>query len=169
MFVVMSDSHGDRAIVEDIKAKYINQAEAIFHCGDSELPANDKIWNGITVVTGNCDYDSDYKEVAVRELAGYRILLTHGHLCSVNFGLNRLAVFSQENNCQIALFGHTHVLTAVKEGSQVFINPGSVSHPRGYPFIPTYALVDLNNKQITITYLNREHEILTELTTAFDL
>lgn len=44
MFVVMSDSHYDRDVVQSIKSKYLNEATAIFHCGDSELPSSDEIW-----------------------------------------------------------------------------------------------------------------------------
>ncbi|HHV5985841.1 TPA: YfcE family phosphodiesterase, partial [Streptococcus agalactiae] len=36
--VVMSDSHGDRDIVKDIKNHYLGKVDAIFHNGDSELP-----------------------------------------------------------------------------------------------------------------------------------
>ena len=35
--IVMSDSHGDRSIVEAIKEKYLGQVDGIFHNGDSEL------------------------------------------------------------------------------------------------------------------------------------
>lgn len=31
MFVVMSDSHYDRDVVQSIKSKYLNEATAIFH------------------------------------------------------------------------------------------------------------------------------------------
>ena len=35
--IVMSDSHGDRTIVEEIKTYYLGKVDAIFHNGDSEL------------------------------------------------------------------------------------------------------------------------------------
>ncbi|MBS7576772.1 MULTISPECIES: metallophosphoesterase [unclassified Enterococcus] len=169
MFVVMSDSHGDRDIVEEIKAKYINSATAIFHCGDSELPANDQIWQGITVVTGNCDYDAAYQEVSVRNVEGHRILVTHGHLYSVNYGLSRLSLLAQEHDCDIALFGHTHIATVEKVNNELCINPGSVRQPRGYPFVPTYAIVAFLNQTVTINFLNREHQILEDMTKVIEL
>ena len=59
--IVMSDSHGDREIVEDIKKTYQGKVDAIFHNGDSELPSSDPVWEGgIHVVRGNCDYDNQY-------------------------------------------------------------------------------------------------------------
>ena len=53
MFVVMSDSHTDRDVIKKIKKRYEGTASALFHCGDSELPSNDDIWQGINVVAGN--------------------------------------------------------------------------------------------------------------------
>ena len=41
--IVMSDSHGDREIVEDIKKTYQGKVDAIFHNGDSELPRSDPV------------------------------------------------------------------------------------------------------------------------------
>ena len=38
--IVMSDSHGDK---ETVKAVSALPADAIFHCGDSELPFDDPI------------------------------------------------------------------------------------------------------------------------------
>ena len=35
--IVMSDSHGDRSVVEAIKEKYLGKVDGIFHNGDSEL------------------------------------------------------------------------------------------------------------------------------------
>lgn len=72
MFVVMSDSHYDRDVVKSIKSKYLNEATAIFHCGDSELPSSDEIWQGITVVAGNCDYDSGNHDFLTQEVEGKR-------------------------------------------------------------------------------------------------
>ena len=44
--IVMSDSHGDREIINDIKTKYQGEVDAIFHNGDSELLSSDTIWEG---------------------------------------------------------------------------------------------------------------------------
>ena len=41
VIIVMSDSHGDRQIVEEIKNHYKGKVDAIFHNGDSELESTD--------------------------------------------------------------------------------------------------------------------------------
>ena len=66
--IVMSDSHGERDIVVDIKKRYQGKVDAIFHNGDSELESSDSVWEGIHVVRGNCDYDSGYPERLVVKL-----------------------------------------------------------------------------------------------------
>ena len=48
--IVMSDSHGERDIVVDIKNRYQGKVDAIFHNGDSELESSDPVWEGIHVV-----------------------------------------------------------------------------------------------------------------------
>ena len=43
--IVMSDSHGERDIVVDIKKRYQGKVDAIFHNGDSELESSDSVWD----------------------------------------------------------------------------------------------------------------------------
>lgn len=88
--IVMSDSHGDRDIVEDIKKRYQGKVDAIFHNGDSELESSDPVWDGIYVVRGNCDYDSGYPERLVVKLGDVVIAQTHGHLYGINFTWDKL-------------------------------------------------------------------------------
>ena len=54
--IVMSDSHGDSLIVEEIRDRYLGKVDAIFHDGDSELRPDSPLWEGIQVVRGNMDF-----------------------------------------------------------------------------------------------------------------
>ena len=96
--IVMSDSHGDRAIVEEIRNHYIGKVDAIFHNGDSELPSDDEVWQGIQVVAGNMDFYDGYPERLVTDLAGTIIAQTHGHLFHINFSFQKLDLWAQEVN-----------------------------------------------------------------------
>jgi len=83
MFVVMSDSHYDRDVVESIKSKYLNEATAIFHCGDSELPSSDEIWQGITVNPGSVAQPRgkyDIKMYAIIEIEGEEFKVSYRNL-----------------------------------------------------------------------------------------
>jgi putative phosphoesterase len=158
MFIVMSDSHMNRQVVENIKDKYLNQASAIFHCGDSELPSDDRIWQGITVVKGNCDYDEGYPDFTLEEVEGKRILITHGHLFDVGFGLESYAQFAQEKKADVALFGHIHQPVAQIINQTLFLNPGSVEQPRGQINIKMYAVIKVTSTGYDISYHNLNHD-----------
>ena len=45
--IVMSDSHGDSLIVEEIRDRYVGKVDAVFHNGDSELRPDSPLWEGI--------------------------------------------------------------------------------------------------------------------------
>ena len=129
--LVMSDSHGDRQIVEEIKNRYFGKVDAIFHNGDSELDSQDSIWDGVYVVNGNCDYFGGYPDQLVTNLDDVTIAQTHGHLYGINYGWQRLDYWAQEVDADICLYGHLHVPDAEVRGKTLFLNPGSVSQPRG--------------------------------------
>ena len=42
--IVMSDSHGDSLIVEEIRNRYVGKVDAVFHNGDSELRPDSPLW-----------------------------------------------------------------------------------------------------------------------------
>jgi putative phosphoesterase len=89
-FLVVSDSHGNRDILEDIANTWQTQMDAMFHCGDSELLTSDSIWEKYFVVGGNMDFDPDYPENFIQTFGEDTIFMTHGHLYGINFSFNRL-------------------------------------------------------------------------------
>ena len=163
MFVVMSDSHYDREVVAAIKAKYQKSATAIFHCGDSELSSSDEVWEGIDVVAGNCDYDDGYPEFLVKEVGGKRVVIAHGDHFYVGLGLDRYSYFAEEKQADIALFGHIHRPVVQKINNIIYVNPGSVSQPRGSYNIKMYAVIELQGEQLKISYKNLQHESIPDL------
>jgi putative phosphoesterase len=84
-------------------------------------------------VRGNCDAEvdqmvldfpitADFRRI---EADGLKIFLTHGHV----YDMNSENVYEKG---EILLHGHTHLLTSVTFGDgNVYINPGSVSIPKG--------------------------------------
>lgn len=163
----MSDSHGDRDIIKDIKEKYQEKVDAIFHNGDSELLSTDTIWKGIKVVRGNCDNDSGYPEKSVTSLGDVVIAQTHGHLYHINFTWDKLDLFAQEANATICLYGHLHLPAAWRNGKTVFINPGSLLLPRGDIQEKLYAKVEITDTTIQVDYYTRQHQHFTSLSKEF--
>lgn len=166
--IVMSDSHGDRQVVENIKAHYADKVDAIFHNGDSELESRDSIWNGIHVVRGNCDYDAGYKDSLVTQFDGLTVAQTHGHLYHINFMWDRLDLFAQEAEADICLYGHLHRAAAWQEGKTVFVNPGSVLQPRGEIMEKLYAKITVTDTTIKVDFYQLDHQLYPALSKEFD-
>lgn len=169
-YLVVSDSHGDKEILEKLIANYAGKVDAMFHCGDSELAYDDEVFMHFNVVSGNCDYDPNLKTEQFFTIGTDKILLVHGHLLGVGFGLNSLQLEMQEYGANMAFFGHTHQLGVEKVADRLILNPGSISYPRGkYQAIGgTYALVESLPTQINVQFYNRDLEPIPELQVTFD-
>ncbi|MGY3765412.1 metallophosphoesterase [Vagococcus vulneris] len=162
--LAVSDNHGDRDVLVDILAHWQNKVDGFFHCGDSELEASDSLWRDYVVVKGNCDYDPKYRKTQTVDLDGVRIFMTHGHLYGVNTGMMALSYAAQEEHADIVLYGHTHKLAAELADDMVFVNPGSISQPRGrYSHLKTYAIIEDEADKKKVSFYNRQHELIPEL------
>lgn len=143
--LIVSDTHG-----RDEKLEKAVLAEAPFdyliHCGDvegreffiealAECPC--------TIVAGNNDFFSDLPREEELELAGIRMLVTHGHYYGVSMDLYGLVDEAKSRGCQVVLFGHTHRPVAEEKGGVLVINPGSLSYPRQEGRKPSYAVMEL--------------------------
>jgi putative phosphoesterase len=83
-------------------------------------------------IRGNCDgYERNLKPVAVFDLCGHRFFCTHGHSQGVYMSYDNLIYSAEENDCDIALFGHIHQPVDETFGDVRILNPGSISRPRG--------------------------------------
>ena len=83
LYLIVSDSHGDRDILCKLVKNYTGKVDAMFHCGDSELKSDDELFDKMIVVGGNCDYDPEFLGQAVKQVGPDRMLLVHGHLLGV--------------------------------------------------------------------------------------
>ena len=62
---------------------------------------------------------------------GQQLLFVHGHMEGVDFGYNKLGLDAKIQGIHVAVHGHTHVPHFEQHGDFTFINPGSISRPRG--------------------------------------
>ncbi len=86
--LIISDIHGDRDILVDIIKKWQADVTAIFYNGDSELSADDSVFDGVSTVIGNMDDDPDFADGRSTTIDDVTIFQTHGHLYRANFLLN---------------------------------------------------------------------------------
>ena len=158
-FLVISDSHGDRQILVDVVKHWKNHVTAMFHCGDSELPGDDPLWAEFTGhVGGNCDFDHRYPATYSGQFQNETIFMTHGHLSNVRFDLTQLSLQAQAAKATLVFFGHTHVIGCERHNGMLFLNPGSISQPRGPVRVKTYAIVDATADAYDVTYYGRDHQ-----------
>nr|WP_249316901.1 metallophosphoesterase [Bacillus sp. FJAT-50079] len=155
--LIVSDNHGDRTVLKKLHDKYINEVDAMIHCGDSELPADDPALAQFSVVGGNCDLDARFSDELSLDVKGTTVYVAHGHLLQIKSTLLNIAYRAKEVGASIACFGHSHLLGVELLDDILFLNPGSISLPRGGND-KTYALVELNNDVWHVRYLNDHHE-----------
>lgn len=157
-YLVVSDNHGDRDVLVDIANTYRSKVDKMFHCGDSELEPTDIIWNDFIVVKGNCDYNPEFPAAIVEETSEDTIFMTHGHLANVRLGLTTLALQAEEVNATMALFGHTHEIGCEMHNHILFLNPGSISQPRGPIQLKSYAIIESTAATFDVQYFGRDHQ-----------
>lgn len=154
--VVISDSHRRTNIIDKILASQPT-ARQVFFLGDNvadiedfEYLYPDKLFHA---VSGNCDYMSTVPCVDVENVAGKKILYCHGHTFSVKSGTSRLLEAAKGNNCDIVLYGHTHVSQILYADGVYIVNPGSCSSPRDGSR-PSYAVIDITDNGIMPIIVN---------------
>ena len=79
---------------------------------------------------------------------GWSILLVHGHRHSVDVSLDVLVDSAHAMDCDIAVYGHTHIPFAEEFSHILALNPGSTSRPRGHSE-PGFAVINLDSTSTT--------------------
>lgn len=148
--MVASDIHGSayyckemiNAFNKEKPEKLLLLGDILYHGPRNELPKEyspksvieqlNSIKENILCVRGNCDSEVDQMVLEFPVLADYCILYvnnrmifaTHGHL----FNENNLPPLKKGD---ILLNGHTHIPKCVEYNNYLYLNPGSVSIPKG--------------------------------------
>lgn len=154
--LVLSDTH--RSVKAALKiAERHPDIQHIFFLGDvvSDIEAvKEKFPNRIYhIVSGNCDGLCRYKSYGIETVENIRIFYCHGHRQGVKFGLEKLKETAIENNCTLALFGHTHCSLLSYDDGLYIVNPGSASFPRDGSK-PSYAIIDITKSGIMPSLMN---------------
>lgn len=156
--IVFSDSHGKTDNMRRIMHMHAD-AYAFLHLGDG-APSFLSLCREMSLagfaVKGNCDFftgDYPLEKHMTLTFDGVKLFLTHGDDYGVNFSTTRLALAAKEADCQIALYGHTHVgkdeyLSPLDENDKplYILNPGSTDKPRDNK--ASYGIIEIKNGQI---------------------
>jgi putative phosphoesterase len=123
--LITGDIHGRSDILEKVLAQ--EKGYDMHLCtGDLGIDLKTLEKNQMIAVKGNNDYYHDLPTERLIEFKGHRILLTHGHLQNVKYGLQELIEMANEYHATICIFGHTHEAFYKKIGQTTFINPGAL-------------------------------------------
>ena len=156
-----SDSHGTHlGIARALKMH--PDAEVIFFLGDGLSDFEKFIYDRSRMwiaVRGNWDVngllgDNYVKKTDSITLMGYRIILTHGDMYGVKYGLDGISRLAVDQNADIVLFGHTHQMlekyVSTDDGGFYLFNPGSIGG--GFGIKPSYGVINLSENGILLSH-----------------
>lgn len=125
---LVSDSHGHSARLR-AAAGALTGCDALCHLGDlcaDGVRLAQAMGLPLHGVRGNCDALGGAPEEITLTVAGYKLLLCHGHRYGVKRSLTALSLRAREAGAQIVLYGHTHLPQVDRDGPLLLINPGAL-------------------------------------------
>ena len=97
-------------------------------------------------IRGNCDSRVDEAVLRFR-MQDSRVVYVNGFRCDLIHGDLLTSDLLSVSRGDVLMYGHTHVPTLKKADGVTYVNPGSISFPKGgYP--PTYAVMDGSRVEI---------------------
>ena len=160
--LVVSDSHKHNEILNKI-FNHHPDIDTCIHCGDLQDNEKGLQINKIYLVRGNNDFELYPNDLEIM-INNYSLYITHGHLLDIEFNEYKIKEVAKEESAQLVLFGHTHDPKFYQEDGIYYLNPGSVSFPRGGKvFIPTYAILTLGDTIECNFYHAKTYECVDDL------
>lgn len=140
--IIASDSHGRSDLLEKLEQAYPH-ADLYLHCGD--LEDNPGAFLNWVFVRGNNDWTGDMPDVKKLKVGGHGIYMIHSDRLRYSNRNIALAQNAIKNNCDIALYGHTHCSKVETVDGVLEVNPGSLWLPRDGN-LPSYARMVISDQ-----------------------
>lgn len=177
--LVLSDSHGKYSTMESIVRGYGAECDALIFCGDGVCDIAQLLYMAktdkklmacvppvIAAVRGNCDpgsYPLDkgtlyFSEMIELKVNGTGILISHGHMQNVDYGVETLGLEMQVSGCSTGFYGHTHVASEDNFRNFKIVNPGSCARPRGGQQAG-FAIATVEKSFVDIAFITTEGRI----------
>lgn len=146
--LILSDSHRS-GLVNDILKKERN-SDIFIHLGDggSDMFDTGEFTGGKPVynVKGNCDTASyGFPEKLISYFGSVKFYACHGHNHNVKNGLSALFYAAKQEQCTLALFGHTHIALNEEYEDVILFNPGSAMNGR-------YGILEISGDKMTLKH-----------------
>ncbi|HHW92479.1 MAG TPA: metallophosphoesterase [Firmicutes bacterium] len=153
---VVSDTHGSLARVVKL-IREMGAIDLLLHAGDYYRDAAalaGEFSFPVQAVVGNCDLGVKGPAEESIEVAGWRILLCHGHHYRVKMGFLPLFYRAQEMGADLVVFGHTHRAEKFRKGGIEFLNPGTAGVPDRQGLV-TGGIIEIGNRIRTSIIVSR--------------
>ena len=149
--IIASDTHGRSEYLSQLEQAYPH-ADLFIHCGALEDDAS--CFNRWIFVRGNNDFDFNLDDYKILTIEGMRTYIFHSQRMPYYNREKALVKLALENDCQIVLFGHTHMAMAEKIHGIWLINPGSMTFPRdgNSPCYARMVIEDANHVQVELIH-----------------
>ena len=147
---VVSDTHRMNKFIDKV-IPYLQECDLIIHAGDNFIDSKyiHKMTNiGIMAVRGNCDFENVEDELEFK-IENKNIFVCHGDKYGVKYGLSQLHRKAKDIEADIVIFGHTHTPLIKEKDNILYINPGSVSLPRGVDY-RSFAILDISDDNMSV-------------------
>lgn len=141
-YIVLSDTHGNKKGINMLFSSITHDGVIFAGDGLSDFEGISEKEEFIKV-RGNCDFFDKTENLLIFNINNTKVLLTHGHMENVKYGLNRLVKIAKENNANLVIYGHNHRQNMEKIDGITFLNPGSFK--RNVMGKSCYAIVDFND------------------------
>jgi len=99
-------------------------------------------------VRGNCDFENTEDELEF-EIENKNIFVCHGDKYGVKYGLEQLHEKAKNICADIVIFGHTHTPVIKEKNNILYINPGSISLPRGVNY-RSFVILEISSDNVSI-------------------
>ncbi len=144
--LIVSDTHRQNSNYLKV-LEAVRPIDMVIHCGDvegSEYLIQESAGCSVEMVAGNNDFFSSLPREKEFEIAGQKVLLTHGHYYHVAMGTEVLKEEAVSRGVDIVMYGHTHK-PVIEIGKRVTIlNPGSLTYPRQEGKRPSYMIMEVD-------------------------
>ncbi len=135
----------------------VGKIDLLVHCGDvegSEYLISEAAGCPVEMVQGNNDYFSSLPRETEFLIGDYKVWVTHGHNYYVSMGYEILKEEARSREVDVVMCGHTHRPVIEQERDLTLINPGSLSYPRQEGRVPSYVLMEIDQKGVAHYTLN---------------
>lgn len=142
--LLISDSHGNKKALSNFLQTQTFDYTFFLGDGIRDVEGFDEI--KVKRVCGNCDFFSSEAVTRFENIAGKKIMLTHGHDYRAKLTTSLMLQTAKQNYCDVVCFGHTHKqLKEIFDGI-LFVNPGAFKNGN-------YAILEIDQNGIITTHL----------------